>query len=80
MAATKLTLYMDEDLIAQAKDYAKRGGESLSQVVTRLFKALTVLDEAEYKPSKKALSLTGILPPDTDFEKEYADYLEEKYL
>ena len=42
------------------------------------------MDETEYQPSAKALSLTGILPPDAylskeEFRKEYTDYLEEKY-
>jgi len=33
---TKLTLHIDEDLISQAKAYAKQQGESPSQVVARL--------------------------------------------
>ena len=34
--AAKLTVYIDEELISQAKAYAKQQGESLSQVVARL--------------------------------------------
>jgi len=39
---TKLTLRLDEQLIRQAKDYARRSGRSLSQIVADYFALLEV--------------------------------------
>jgi len=77
--ATKLTLYMDDTLIADAKSYAKREGVSLSQMVTRFFRTVTEQKRADYQPSARVLALTGVLPADVDLQQEYGDYLEEKY-
>ena len=77
--ATKLTLYMDDALIADAKSYAKREGVSLSQMVARFFRTVTEQKSAGYQPSAKVRALTGVLSADVDLQQEYGDYLEEKY-
>ena len=73
---TKLTLRMDETLIAGAKDYAAAHGSSVSQMVANYFAALSrnavgenLQGDRGATPSGSActspvtLSLTGILKP-----------------
>ena len=76
---TKLTLRMDEELIEQAKLYAKAQGKSLSQVVADYFAAFA------RAPEKKSLapatqSLLGIMKGTSIDEDDYKQHLEDKYL
>jgi len=48
---TKLTLSLDSDVIKAAKDYAKKSGRSLSQVIEGYLKKIT------YHPSDSNLSI-----------------------
>jgi hypothetical protein len=78
---TKLTLRIDEELIARAKTYAKRSGKSVSRLVADFF---TLLTQGEEKQSKKITpkvkSLHGLLRDAAmDFE-DYKKHIEQKYL
>lgn len=76
---SKLTLRMEEELIEQAKRYAKEQGKSLSQVVADYFAAFA------RPPEKQALSpatqsLLGIMKGNPVDEDDYKRHLEDKYL
>ncbi len=79
--ATKLTLRIDEELIARAKTYAKRSGKSVSQMVADFFALLSQSEEEQsQKISPKVKSLHGLLRDATvDFE-DYKKHIEQKYL
>ncbi|MXN93229.1 hypothetical protein GR160_18525 [Flavobacterium sp. Sd200] len=81
----RLTLTLDEELIAKAKDYANKSGRSLSEIVENYLKAILILDKnkdlgkIEISPFVKSLSIGSGLSADLDYKKEYTDYLIEKY-
>ena len=81
---TKLTIRLEQELIAQAKIYAKQSGKSLSQLIADYFVQL----QAQPTPSETAKNL----PPITaqlcgvlqqvdiaDDRQDYRDYLAAKY-
>ena len=77
---TKLTLRMDKNLIRKAKQYSKKAGKSVSQMVSDYFRLLTTReerDEAELTP--RVRRLMGALKGSKLSEKDYKRYLEEKY-
>lgn len=91
---TKLTLRLDERLIATAKDFAAAHGSSVSQMVANYFAALTHPSDATVKETALTDAtgnvgpvtrrLTGILKakpgqPQVS-EADYRTYLERKYL
>ena len=76
---TKLTLRLDNTLIQQAKEYAKRHGKSLSQVVSDYFQALTQKSKKPVPPPITK-SLIGILESSNVDENDYKRHLEEKHL
>lgn len=79
---TKLTLRLDEALIHEAKEYAKKEGKSISQIVTEFFKAINsksnTLKDKKLKPitSKLYSSLKNSKISNDDYKK----HLEGKYL
>ena len=79
---TKLTLQLDDELIARAKAHAKKRGKSVSQLVADYVR---ILEKVEQKPpSKKKYSpitesLRGALRGAKVDEDDYSRYLEEKY-
>lgn len=91
---TKLTLRMDDDLIAAAKNYAAANGSSVSQMVANYFAALVQKADASTQKSSADVSapiagpvtrsLIGILnakpgQPQVS-QDDYHAYLEHKYL
>jgi len=76
---TKLTLRLENELIQQAKNYAKQHEKSLSQVVSDYFQMLT--NESK-KPETSPItqSLIGILDAPDINKDDYKKHLEEKYL
>jgi hypothetical protein len=85
---TKLTLVMEDEVIYNAKIYAKKKEESLSSLVENYLKAVAVsskLTNSKKSNSKKSISLIekyrGIisLPEDYDYKKEIGLYLLKKY-
>lgn len=78
---TKLTLRLDDRLIAGAKDYARDAGKSLSQVVAEYFTAITSPDRADTGMTPAVAELRGILKgTDVTGEEDYLAHLEEKHL
>ncbi len=85
---TKLTLVVEDEVIYNAKIYAKKKEESLSSLVENYLKVVSEsskLKNPKKSNSKKAISLIekyrGIisLPEDYDYKKEIGLYLLKKY-
>lgn len=57
---TKLTLRMDESLIASAKIYAAAHGSSVSQIVANYFAALSHKSTSHTVPTSTPVSATGV--------------------
>ena len=80
---TKLTLKLDQDVIEQAKTYARHKQQSLSALVEQYFRFLVVREEESDVPdiSPTVQQLTGILDPVEagHIREAYTDYLERKY-
>ncbi len=78
---TKLTLRLDDHLIASAKEYSAKTGKSVSKIVADFF--VIIKNEKLEKGSSvtpTVQSLKGIIK-DSDFSKhDYKNYLEDKYL
>ncbi len=78
---TKLTLRMDDNLIASAKEYSAKTGKSVSRIVADLFEIIKnekMGREDSLTPTVR--SLKGILKGKELDEKDYRKYLAEKYL
>lgn len=75
MPLTKLTLSVDEALVEKAREYSRRQGTSISQMVSRFLAALPD-EEEEYTPTVRRL--LSVLPPEAE-AAEYRRGLEEKY-
>ena len=77
---TKLTLSIDENVIASAKKYSQKKGVSLSSLVEEYLMAIS-------RPSKRTkkhsiLELRGSLgkvPKDFDYDEAKWEYFKEKY-
>ncbi len=76
--STKLTLTMEKKIIEQAKEYAARNGESLSELVANYFKYLTNYsdNELEQELSPLVKKLKGIIKIEGDFD--YKQVLQEE--
>ena len=83
--SSKLTLYIEDDLINYAKEYAKEHHLSVSRVVNNFLAALRQETgrQKEKKDSGTApvtTSLKGVLSDSDIGISDYHRYLEEKYL
>ena len=78
---TKLTLTIDDSVIAIAKKYAKQSGKSLSGLIENYLMSLTSKDYKEENISPKILKLMGSikLPKDFNYKKELTKSLVQKY-
>lgn len=78
---TKLTLNLDKGVIEQAKSYAKNNRISLSKLIESYLDSLTKRSDKKSNISPLVESLTGVIPTrNYDDQKDYKDYLSEKYL
>lgn len=80
---TKLTLTVEQQIIEQAKKYAKKRGRSLSNIVENYLKVLTKdKDDSEIEITPLVKSLSGVfkVPKDFDYKEELSKGLSEKYL
>jgi hypothetical protein len=78
--ATKLTLRIDEDLIARAKEYSKASGKSVSRLVADYLAALPRRQAA--RPARQTpvvTSLRGMLRGAETDRQTYRRHLEDKY-
>jgi len=78
---TKLTLSLNKHIIESAKSYAKSQKVSLSQLIENYLNSLTKKEEKDIKVSPLVESLTGVIPSNenSDYKKDYYDYLNQKY-
>ncbi len=77
----KLTLRLDVELIAKAKDYSRTHGKSVSRMVADYLSLLTEIEE-DGIPADAPLtqSLHGALRGRDVSEEDYRAHLERKYL
>lgn len=77
---TKLTLSVEKSVIERAKEYAKKTGRSLSELVENYLEAITQHDKEE-KISPRLKKLVGAvkLPADFDEKKELEAYYKKKH-
>jgi len=77
---TKLTLSLEVELIHQAKNYAKKNGKSVSQIVAEFF---TVLSSKSIDNSVQARPVTnkllGCMDNSLLDKEDYQTYLLSKY-
>jgi hypothetical protein len=73
----KLTLRLDESVIADAKLYAEKNKISLSKLVEAYLKLVVDNKTKNVEITPLVLSLSGVikLPEDFDIREEYAKYL-----
>ena len=76
---TKLTLRLEDQLIEQAKQFARQHNKSISQVVADYFQALNQLTEDDKMPPITQ-SLIGVIPNTSLTTQDYKQHLEKKYL
>ena len=78
---TKLTLTMEDSVIASAKQYARQKGKSLSDIVENYLKSVSTPEDSEQKLSPKVMKMMGVikLPEDYDYKKELGNTLAKKY-
>ena len=77
---TKLTLRLDDRLVKQAKEYAKKSGKSVSQLVAEYFSLLNAGPPSTSELTPSVRSLKGGLKKSQVDVQDYQKYLEEKYL
>lgn len=81
--STKLTLTIDETVFLQAKKYAKKKENSLSNIIENYLKVL-VLEASntddDLSPIVKSMKSSFSVSPDFDYKKELAKRLSDKYL
>ena len=78
---TKLTLTIDDSVIAVAKKYAKSKGKSLSDIVENYLMTLATKENRDESISPRILKLMGTieLPEDFDYKKTLTSGLSKKY-
>lgn len=78
----KLTLKLNKSVIEKAKEYASNKKMSLSRIIEAYLQSLTSEtenSEFEISPFVKSIATGVEIPADSDYKKEYADHLMEKY-
>lgn len=73
---TKLTIRLPRDHIDAAKEYARRHGVTLTEVIDRYLRAL---QGAAAEPSREVAEITGLVPSNIDAAAEYRDHLVAKH-
>lgn len=77
---TKLTLNINQNVVEEAKTYAKENHVSLSKLIENYLHSLTKKNKKKSKTTPLVESLTGVIKlNDKDDKTEYLNYLEEKY-
>jgi hypothetical protein len=78
---TKLTLSIDDDIIGQAKEYARSQRRSLSNMVENYLKLVVRKESPAEEISPIVASLMGVATMDVKCKgrEEIAAYLEEKH-
>ena|SRR5690554_1846580 len=81
---SKLTINLDEDVIARAKKYASVKNLSLSQLIENYLDSLTLQqsDDFEISPFVKSISSGNSVELDADWKElrdDYVEYLDKKH-
>ncbi len=78
---TKLTLSMEEGVVAQAKELAKVRGTSVSAMFTQFVKSVAKSPRSEIRPGRIALQASGLaaLPPGKEYKELLTEALGEKF-
>jgi len=78
---TKLTLSIDNQVITNAKEYAKNSGRSLSDLIESYLKYITSSNKDDFSISPKVKALMGTfkVPENFDYKTELSNILIEKY-
>lgn len=79
---TKLTLKLNEEVIAKAKAYASNKKMSLSRIVETYLQHLTSEKQNadfEISPFVKSIATGTQIPSDLNYKSDYANHLSEKY-
>lgn len=77
-----LTFTLDDDLVSQAQEYARRTGTDLSVLVAELLRPVVAASARKRRPlSPQVEALAGCisLPPDFDYKTALGKALAEKY-
>ncbi|MCX6228620.1 MAG: DUF6364 family protein [Bacteroidia bacterium] len=80
---TKLTLTIEQEVIAKAKKYASNNERSLSDIIENYLKVITAdhsYQKKEYPPIVQDLKGSFKAPKDLDYKKELSKRLAVKYL
>ena len=78
---TKLTLRLDDRLIARAKDHARDVGKSLSQIVAEYFSAITSRRQPDCTQTPTVAGLRGVLKAaGLAGLSDYRAHLEDRHL
>jgi hypothetical protein len=75
----KLTLSVDDEVIARAKRYARARGTSVSRLVQTFLGGLSSAGEPEAELGPVTRSLYGVLKDARASRKDYRDHLARKY-
>lgn len=77
----KLTLSLNEEIIEQAKSYAREHQTSLSKMVENYLRLVVENSSKDVKITPLVKSLIGVieLPQDFDEKNNYTDFLMKKY-
>lgn len=74
----KLTLSLDQNIIERAKSYAHSNNISVSKLIEAYLKSLTTKsNDIEITPLVESLS--GVIDIPKNDQKDYTDYLMDKY-
>lgn len=80
---TKLTLIIEKDVIDKAKDYAKKKGRSLSDLIENYLKLIISSKEKEnteeITPLVRSMMGSFKVPKDFDYKKALVEELNNKY-
>lgn len=78
---TKLTLQVNKQVIDKAKSYARYHNISVSKMVESYLESVTKQKSLTIELSPLVESLSGVITLDKsfDFNKDYSNYLAEKY-
>lgn len=77
---TKLTLKLNKHIIENAKRYAKDKKVSLSKMIESYLKSITTESDEKLSITPYVESLSGVIDlKESDYKKDYSDYLNEKY-
>ncbi|MFY9150879.1 MAG: DUF6364 family protein [Prolixibacteraceae bacterium] len=78
---TKLTIRLKKKVIERAKEYAQDHKISLSKLVESYLESVIDKKKEESEITSLVESISGVISLDEnfDFEKDYSNYLTEKY-